>query len=260
MEELCRQLDWSFLAAAPSFSAFSGLAASLVLASMVMVLVEYRGAENPTSVVALFTITFMALGSDTFIFGAASGEMLCGRGMVQGMLAGSTLATGVSILMLGVTLLQAKFEHSHAGLTLLGNVVTSMSAAGTMALMSLWSVRLVDSLTVLQLRPPSTISYVPALILIGIFLALIAVIALTRLSSHVRERAVIVTACAYLLHIFITLLMYAVTVVVSTAQWTVHTSSVILYITVTIATLFPFIELTGVVMSLDWRGGRLFWH
>jgi hypothetical protein len=39
-------------------------------------------------------------------------------------------------------------------------------------------------------------------------------------------------------------------------QWTVHTDSLVLTLTIIIAVAFPFVELTGVVMALDWRGGR----
>ena len=37
-----------------------------------------------------------------------------------------------------------------------------------------------------------------------------------------------------------------------------HTLWHALYLTIAIAIAFPFVELTGVVMSLDWRGGRRF--
>src|SRR2546422_9609859 len=52
------------------------------------------------------TVTLLALGMDTFIFGAASGEALCARSDAQGLLGDSTMATGVTILLLGITLLQ----------------------------------------------------------------------------------------------------------------------------------------------------------
>lgn len=260
MEELCKQVEWSLLNAASNFSSFAGLAASLILASMVIIVVEYKGDENPATAVALFTVTLLALGTDTFIFGAASGEVLCARGGAQGLLGGSTMATGVTILLLGVTLLQANFKHSHAGLTLLGNVVTSMGAAGTMALLTLWAVRLINNLTTLRLRPAPTVSYAPSLILVGIFLVTIIVIALARPNDRVRQAATIVTTCIYLLHIFIAFAMYVTTIVLPATQWTVHTDSLVLTLTITIAIAFPFVELTGVVMSLDWRGGRQFWH
>ena len=136
MEELCKQLEWSLLNAASNFSSFAGLATSLILASMVIIVVEFDGDEMPTTAVALFTVALLALGGDTFIFGAASGEVLCARGNAQGLMGGSTMATGVVILLLGITLLQAKFTNSDAGLTLLCNVVTSMGAAGVMALLA----------------------------------------------------------------------------------------------------------------------------
>jgi hypothetical protein len=253
MEELCKQLEWSLLNAASSFSSFAGLAASLILASMVIIVVQYEGVENPTATVALFTVALLALGMDTFIFGAASGEVLCARGGAQGLLGGSTMATGVAILLLGVTLLQAKFNDSHGMLTLLGNVVTSLGSAGTMALLALWAVRLVNNLTILRLRPEPMISYAPSLILVGIFLTTIVVIALAGPSDRVRQTAIIVTTCIYLLHIFITFVMYVVTIVIPAAQWTVHTDSLVLTLTITIAIVFPLVELTCVVMALDWR-------
>jgi hypothetical protein len=256
MDELCKQLEWSLLNAASNFSAFSGLAASLVLASMVIILVEYKGDENPVTAVALFTVTLLALGADTFIFGAASGEVLCARGDAQGLLGGSTAATGVAILLLGVTLLQAKFQHSHAALTLLGNVVTSVGAAGTLTLLALWAVRLVNNLTVLRLRPAPQLSYQPSLIVIGLFLTTTVVVALAGLTDRIREAAIIVTTCIYLLHIIIGFAMYVATIVMPVAEWTVHTDSAVLTLTITIAIVFPFVELTGVVMSLDWRRGR----
>jgi hypothetical protein len=260
MEELCKHVEWSLLNAASSFSSFAGLAASLVLASMVIILVEYKGDENPTAAVALFTVTLLALGADTFIFGAASGEVLCARGGAQGLLGGSTMAPGVAILLLGITLLQAKFKDSHARLTLLGNVVTSMGAAGTLTLLALWTVRFVNTLTTLRLRPEPVMSYVPSMILVGIFLVTIVAVALTAPSDRIRRIAILVTMCIYLLHIFITFVMYAATIVIPTTQWTVHTDSLVLTLTVTVAIAFPMIELTGVVMSLDWRGARKFWH
>ena len=260
MADLCTHLEWSLLNAAPSFSSFSGLAASLVLASMVIILVEYKGDENPTTAVAMFTVTLLALGMDTFIFGAASGEVQCARGDAQGLLGGSTLATGVSILLLGITLLQAKFKHSHAGLTLLGNVVTSMGALGTMALLALWATRLVDNLTILRLRPAPGISFVPSLLLIGIFLATIIFVALAGPGRRIREVSIVVTTCIYLLHILASFAMYVATIVIPVAEWTVRTDSVVLVLTIAISIAFPFVELAGVVMSLDWRGGREFWH
>jgi hypothetical protein len=253
MEELCRQLEWSFLNAASSFSSFAGLAASLILASMVIILVEYKGDDNPNSAVALFTVTLLALGMDTFIFGAASGEALCARGDAQGLLGDSTMATGVTILLLGITLLQTEFKHAQAGLTMLANVVTSMGAAGAMALLALWAVRLINNLTALHLRPPPTMSYAPPLILAGVFLALIVVIALARPGVRVREIATIATTGSYVLHIFAVFGMYVTTIVIPVSQWTVHTDSLILVLLITITIAFPFVELTGVIMSLDWR-------
>jgi hypothetical protein len=256
MEELCKQMEWSFQSAASTFSSFAGLAASLVLASMVIIVVEYKGEDNPTAAVALFTVTLLALGFDTFIFGAASGELLCARGSAQGLLGDSTMATGVTILLLGVTLLQAKFKHAHAGLTLLGNVVTSMGAAGSMALLALFATRLVNNLTILRLRPAPATSYAPPLVLAGIFLVTIIVIALAGPGDRVRQAAVIVTTCIYLLHIFVAFGMYVITIILPATQWTVHTDSIVLTLTITITIAFPFVELIGVVMALDWRGGR----
>ncbi|HEV8563041.1 MAG TPA: hypothetical protein VGR06_42540 [Actinophytocola sp.] len=258
MEELCKQLEWSFLNAASNFSSFTGLAASLVLASMVIILVEYKGDENPTAAVAMFTVTLLALGTDTFIFGAASGEVMCARGGAQGLIGSSTMATGVSILLLGVTLLQDKFKHAHAGLTLLGNIVTTMGATGAMTLLALWAVRIVNNLTLLHLRPAPPMPYWPALILSLAFLATTIAIALLAPNDRVRQAAVIATTCIYLLHIFLAFLMYIATIMIPTNQWTVHTDSPVLILTITVAIAFPFIELAGVVMSLDWRGGREF--
>lgn len=260
MEELCKQVEWSLLNAASSFSSFAGLAASLVLASMVIIVVEYKGDEIPVTAIALFTVTFLALGADTFIFGATSGEVLCARGAVQGLLGGSTLAPGGAILLLGITLLQAKFKHSQAGLTLLGNVVTSMGAFGVMALLALWAVRLVNNLVILRLRPAPMISYAPSLIIIGMFLITIVVIASAGLGGLAQQAAIIVTTCIYLLHILIAFAMYVATIVMPATQWTVHTNLLVLTLTIAISIVFPFVELAGVVMSLDWRGGWEFWH
>jgi hypothetical protein len=63
MDELCKQMEWSFQSAASTFSSFAGLAASLILASMVIIVVEYKGDDNPTAAVAMFTVTLLALGS-----------------------------------------------------------------------------------------------------------------------------------------------------------------------------------------------------
>lgn len=256
MDELCKQIEWSFQNAAATFSSFAGLAASLILASMVIIVVEYKGEDNPTAAVAMFTVTLLALGMDTFIFGAASGEVLCARGSAQGLLGSSAMATGVTILLLGVTLLQAKFKHSHAGLTLLGNVVTSMGAAGTMALLALFAARLVNNLTILRLRPAPMTSYAPPLILAGTFLVTIVVIALAGPGDRVRQAAVIVTTCIYLLHIFVAFAMYVITIVIPATQWTVHTDSRVLALTIIVTLAFPLVELTCVVMALDWRGAR----
>jgi hypothetical protein len=256
MDELCKQVEWSIQNAMPTFSSFAGLAASLVLASMVIILVEYKGDESPAAAIALFTVTLIGLGADTFIFGAAGGETLCGRGAVQGLLAGSTLATGVPILVAGITLLQAKFAHTHPALNLLGNLVTGMSAAGTMALMAVWSVRLVNNLIIVRLRPPPMVSYAPSLTLIGIFLIVTVVIALATPSVRVQRTASIAVTCVYLLHIVIVVAMYVVTIVIPATQWTVHTGTVVLALTLVVSIAFPFVELTGVVLALDWRGGR----
>lgn len=258
MGELCKQLEWTLLNAASNFSSFSGLGASLILAAMVIILVEYKGEENPVNAVALFTVTLLALGADTFIFGAVSGEALCARGDAQGLLGGSTEATGVVILLLGVTLLQSKFKHSHPALTLLGNAVTSVGAAGTMTLLSLWTVRMLNNLTILRLRPAPAVSYLPALVIAGLFVTAIVVVALSGLSDRVRGGAIVVTTGIYLLHILISFAMYVATIVLPVAEWTVHTDSAVLLLTIIISIVFPFVELTGVVMSLDWRSGREF--
>lgn len=260
MEELCKHVEWSLLSAASSFSSFAGLATSLVLASMVIILVEYKGDENPAAAVALFTVALLALGFDTFIFGAASGEALCARGGAQGLLGGSTMATGVAILLLGITLLQATFKNSHTGLTLLGNLVTCLGAAGTLTLLGLWTVRFVNILATLGLRPKAVLSYTPALVLVGVFVATATVIALVAPGDRVRRIAVILTMCVYLLHIVATFLMYVATIVLPAAQWTVHTDSAVLALTIGVTIAFPLVELTGVVMSLDWRGAREFWR
>jgi hypothetical protein len=258
MDELCKQVEWSLVNAASNFSSFCGLAASLVLASMVIILVEYKGDESPTGAVALFTVTLLGFGADTFVFGAVSGEALCARGDAQGILAGSIGATGVSILMLGITLLQAKFQHSHAALTLLGNVVTSVSAIGTMALLALWSVRLSKNLTILRLRPDPPLSYQPALVLVGLFVIATVAVALAGPSDRARATAATITTCIFLLHIVINFAMYVATIVMPATEWTVHTDSVVLTFTLAVSLAFPFVELTGVVMSLDWRSSRQF--
>jgi hypothetical protein len=260
MEELCKHVEWSLLSAASSFSSFAGLAASLVLASMVIILVEYKGDENPAAAVALFTVALLALGFDTFIFGAAGGEVLCARGGAQGLLGGSTMATGVAILLLGITLLQATFKDSHAGLTLLGNLVTCLGAIGTLTLLGLWTVRFVNILATLDLRPKAVMSYTPSLVLVGVFVATATVIVLVAPGDRVRRIAVILTMCVYLLHIVATFLMYVATIVLPAAQWTVHTDSAVLALTIAVTIAFPLVELTGVVMSLDWRGAREFWR
>jgi len=260
MEELCKHVEWSLLSAASSFSSFAGLAASLVLASMVIILVEYRGDEKPATAVALFTVTLLALGTDTFIFGAASGEALCARGGAQGLLGGSTMATGVTILLLGVTLLQAEFKDSHPGLILLGNLVTWLGAAGTLTLLALWAVRFVNTLATLGLRPNAVMSYVPALILVGMFLATTTAIALAAPGNRVRRIAIILTTCVYLLHIVATFVMYVATIVMPPGQWTVHLDSHVLALTIAVSLAFPLVELTGVVMSLDWRGAQKVWR
>lgn len=260
MDELCKQLEWNLLDAASSFSSFSGLAASLVLASMVIIMIEHRGDESLTIAVAVFTVALVALGLDTFIFGAASGEVLCARGDTQGLLGGSTMAPGVVVLLLGITLLQAKFKHAHAGLTLLGNVVTSLAAAGTMALLALWSVRYVNNLKILRLLPAGVISYAPSLIVVGLFVVVTIVIALVAPGDRGRHITIITTMCLYLVHLLVSFVMYVATIVLPAAQWTVHTDSVVLILTITIAIVFPFVELAGAVMSLDWRSGRAFRH
>lgn len=260
MEELCKHVEWSLLSAASSFSSFAGLAASLVLASMVIILVEYTGDRSPAAAVALFTVALLALGFDTFIFGAASGEVLCARGGAQGLLGGSTMATGVAILLLGITLLQATFKDPHAGLTLLGNLVTCMGAAGTLTLLGLWVIRFVNTLSTLGLRPKAVMSYTPFLVLVGVFVATTIAIALVAPGDRVRRVALILTMCVYLLHIVATFVMYVATIVLPTTQWTVHTSSTVLTLTIAVTIAFPLLELTGVVMSLDWRSGWEFWR
>ena len=260
MDELCKQLEWNLLNAASSFSSFSGLAASLVLASMVIIMIEHRGDESLTIAVAVFTVALLALGLDTFVFGAASGEVLCARGDTQGLLGGSTLATGVVVLLLGITLLQAKFKHAHAGLTLLGNVLTSMAAAGTLTLMALWSVRFVNNLKTLRLLSIGVVSYAPSLIVVGLFAVVALIIALVAPGDRGRQITIIVTMCIYVVHVFVSFVMYVATIVIPVSQWTVHTGSAVLIPTIAIAIVFPFVELAGVVMSLDWRGGREFWH
>ena len=254
MDELCRQLEWNLLNAASSFSSFAGLATSLMLASMIIILIQYDGDENPISVVALFTVALLALGGDTFIFGAASGETLCARGNAQGMLGGSTLASGVVYLLLGITLLLATFSNAHAALTLLGNVVTSMAAAGTLSLLAFWAVRFVNNLTSLHLRPGPMASYAPSLILIGIFLVIVVIVALLGPGSRVRQGSIVVTTCVYLVHILVTFVMYGATIVIPAEQWTVHTDSLVLVLILGVAIAFPFVELVGVVLALDWRG------
>lgn len=256
MEELCKQMEWILLNAASDFSSFTGLAASLILASMVIIVVEHRGDDSPTTALALFTVTLLALGADTFIFGAAGGEVLCARGAAQGLLDGSTMAPGVTILLLGVTLLQSKIKHAHAGLTLLSNVVTGIGALGTMTLLALWTVRFVNNLTILHLRPPPMVSYGLSLSAMGMFLIIIVVVAWTGPNIRTRQSAAVATTCLYLLHIVIAFAMYVATIVISPTQWTDHTDSYILILTITISTVFPFVELIGVVMSLDWRPGR----
>lgn len=227
---------------------------------MVIILVEYKGDENPAAAVALFTVTLLALGVDTFIFGAAGGEVLCARADAQGLLGGGTMATGVVILLLGITLLQATFKDSHAGLTLLGNLVTCMGAAGALTLLTVWTVRFVNILTSLGLRPNGVTPYAPSLALVAMFLIGAAAVALIAPGAKVRRIAVIATMCIYLTHIIAAFVMYVATIVMPVTQWTVHTSSLVLTLTIVITIAFPVFELMGVVMALDWRGGRKFWR
>ncbi|WP_370941860.1 hypothetical protein AB5J62_22400 [Amycolatopsis sp. cg5] len=260
MGDLCEQVEWNFLEAASAYSSFSGLATSMVLASLVIVLVQYKGEEDNSGPVALFTITLLALGTDTFIFGSAIGDSACARASTQGMLASSTLGVGVVILLTGISALQARFKQSLSELALVGAVVTAIGAAGSMGLLTLWSVRYVNGAVQLGLRPGPPMSFVPAMILIGLFVAMIVVVALRAPGERVRRRAIVLATGVYLLHILAVIVMYMVTIVVPMSEWTVRTGLAIELITVAITIGFPLVELAAIVVSIDWRVGRGRWR
>jgi hypothetical protein len=260
MDELCQQLEWNFVKAASNFSSYTGLAASMVLASMVIVVVQYKGEENTAGPLALFTITLLALGSDTFMFGAANGDAICSRAGTQGMLASSTMGVGVVVLLAGITALQSKFKRSLSELSLVGSVVTNIGAIGVLGLIALWSVRFVNTAVALRLRPGPPVSYLPALVLIGLFVGTAAVIAVVAPGERARRRAITIATLCYLLHIVAVTITYLITLVLPLDQWTVQASPVMITATIGIAVGLPVIELTAILISVDWRTGRGQWR
>jgi hypothetical protein len=113
---------------------------------------------------------------------------------------------------------------------------------------------------ILRLWPAAGVSFVPSLVLVGVFAVAVVVVAVAGFGRRTREIAVIATTCVYLVHILVSFVMYVATIVMPVDQWTVRTDSVVLILTIAISIAFPFVELVGVVMSLDWRGGRGFRH
>ncbi|RJQ74444.1 hypothetical protein D5S17_22725 [Pseudonocardiaceae bacterium YIM PH 21723] len=252
-------MEWNILKAAASFASFSGLGASLIMASIVIIVIQHKGNDKPLHALALFIVTLAAMALDTFVFASATGDKICARATTQGLIASSTLAVAIAVIALGVSWLVSTLDDCPPYLRLLSSVVAALGSVGAFSILVLWSIYYYKGLVRLELRPGPIWPFSYALIPIGVFLGLTALVIGLGLRRKGRGRAIVFCTICYMSHVIAVMLAYVATFVVPGEWWASAPATFdewMLTGVYAVTLVFPMIELVAVVASLDWRPWR----
>jgi hypothetical protein len=123
---------WDLLSAAPSYSAFAGILSGFLFLGIITLMTERVNSDSPSNIsqtgaerrehrildvrtrptrrtvdrsrsLMLFLPAFLSLLASSFIFGLVSGEQVCARGYVEGIIASSLLAVGALGVFNGIS-------------------------------------------------------------------------------------------------------------------------------------------------------------
>lgn len=101
-QEVCGNLDWTFLGAAASHSQFAGVLAGFVLAIMGILLARDGSNTKRALALTLFSAAFFVLAVDSVLFGVIAGERTCMRAHTEGLVASGLLALGAALALAGM--------------------------------------------------------------------------------------------------------------------------------------------------------------
>jgi hypothetical protein len=123
---------WDLLSAAPSYSAFAGILSGFLFLGIITLMTERVNSDSPSNIsktgaerrehriidaraqptrrtvdrsrsLMLFLPAFLSLLASSFVFGLVSGEQVCARGYVEGIIASSLLAVGALGVFNGIS-------------------------------------------------------------------------------------------------------------------------------------------------------------
>ncbi|MFI9559519.1 hypothetical protein [Nonomuraea endophytica] len=100
--DVCTQLEWNPMAAGSTLSAYAGVAGSLTLTVIVILLGQPNLAETRIGALLLFTVALFEMGVSCVMFAAVVGEANCLRGYVEVLIAAPPLSIGTVQIMAGV--------------------------------------------------------------------------------------------------------------------------------------------------------------
>jgi hypothetical protein len=136
---------WSFLAAAPAYSAFAGILGGFLFAGVIALMAEREHQDNAEKAsktqqhqddhrsasrqhaLMLFLPALLSLIIASFLFGEISGEQVCARGYVEGTFAASLLGIGSIGIFSGIGWMLDVYTTANKELHLTSNVFTFIS-------------------------------------------------------------------------------------------------------------------------------------
>jgi hypothetical protein len=131
---------WSFLAAAPAYSAFAGVLSGFLFLGVITLMTErsrFEGSGDSSSsqgtvydsrsgsrdrALMLFLPALLSLLISSFLFGEVSGDQVCARGYTEGILAASLLAMRAIGVFGGIGWMVDVYATSNRDLRLTANV------------------------------------------------------------------------------------------------------------------------------------------
>jgi hypothetical protein len=139
---------WNFLAAAPAYSAFAGILGGFLFLGIVTLMTERdhshgakerhddRRIASRERTLMLFLPALLSLLVASFLFGEVSGEQVCARGYVEGMIAASLLGIGGIGVFSGIVWMLDVYAASTRDLRLTAKVFTFISFFIVIALLA----------------------------------------------------------------------------------------------------------------------------
>ena len=218
---------WSMLDAAPGYSAFAGILGGFVFAGLVVLMTESRisvevsskGDESLTRARTLmhFLPALLSLLISSFLFSEVSGEQVCARGYVEGLLAAGLLGMGALGVFSGIALMLEVFGEAQEDLRRTARIITYIAYLTVVCLITVSGYDI--AVNAYKNRPPGYLT--GGLVSYGVLmLVLLGAVRLWFVPSEKnRDRAQLQAVYATSVYIVVTVVVYAVLTSYSPADW-----------------------------------------